>query len=771
MTEGSRATELLADRPELEAPLQDLLEIDEAHETWTFDDISLDSGTFGQLVSEGVVEKVDGEYRLAEPDAVRRALGEQPTSDDTERGSVNTPSLDEVSLSLPSVDGRAAAMLAGALTLIVVIRSYVVGSVFRPDAVVLAANDPYYYRYWVEQAFAEGMVGGLPIAEVPEGIALGEPFLVATLAWVSGLLGGVDASGAVLAVYPVVAAVLVGLGLYFLTMVVTADRRVALSAVLMLAVTPASSLRTALGFADHHAFDFVWLILTALALAVLVSSEREGPVVAVLGALGVGVGVTGQVLAWDNGPLLVVPLAAVVVGVVLLAVREGRSPVREAGPILGGLALAAGVTYAVHTTVGWHTQTVALTPAIFLGGALAIVAVGEGAYRFDLGVRVTAGVEAVAGLGSVAGVAVFLPDYWSRAIEGLGRITQRQDIAEVESLFSGDTLGFLLLFGFVLFIAVPALAWATVQLVDGTARWLVPAAYGWYFLVLAVFQVRFAGELSPFTALFAGVGFVWLAEKVDLARPLSTGREFAAWVPGRVDRSTVSLVLALFVLVAGLSVVQSAIKVEQVTTDDASYETAAAIASFADEHGWDNAEESYVLSNWGENRMYNYFVNGQSRSYGYARSVYGSFLNQSDPDAATEELVNRVRFVVIEDGADANRMSMQARLHQRFGSRGDGVAGLGQFRAMYATNDRTAFVRVPGARLSGTVGSNTTVSVATNVSIPGASFTYERWVRSGNVSVRVAYPGTYNVRVGEQLRTVAVSEAEVLNGTRVSIGE
>ena len=66
--------DLLTDRPEFEPALRDVLAVDERRDGWTFDDVPVDSGTFGELVSRGVVESDGNEYRLADPAAVRAAL-------------------------------------------------------------------------------------------------------------------------------------------------------------------------------------------------------------------------------------------------------------------------------------------------------------------------------------------------------------------------------------------------------------------------------------------------------------------------------------------------------------------------------------------------------------------------------------------------------------------------------------------------------------------------------------------------------------------------
>ncbi len=79
-------------------------------------------------------------------------------------------------------------------------------------------------------------------------------------------------------------------------------------------------------------------------------------------------------------------------------------------------------------------------------------------------------------------------------------------------------IGPLLLFGSVLALALPSLAWATRRALRAhRPAWLAASVYGWYFLALALVQLRFAGELSVFVAPFASLVFVHLAAAVDLA--------------------------------------------------------------------------------------------------------------------------------------------------------------------------------------------------------------------------------------------------------------
>ena len=765
MDEESRVANLIDDRPDLESALADVLAVDEEADTWTFDDVPVESGSFGELVSRGIVVTEEGDYRLADAEQVRASL----FGDETQTVESPRETSSRFDLSVPDIDFAGVGMLLGALVLVAIVRLFAFRAVFRGDHVVLAANDPYAYLYWVEQA----VTAGQPLAS---GFGQGEPLLVATLAGAADLLGGVGTAGFVLAVYPVAAAVVTAGLLYGIALRVTDDRRVGLASVTLLAMTPGNAFRTALGFADHHAFDYVWLVLTAAALVALAGVKHREQLRSWrpwAAACGLGIGVGFQILAWNNGPLLFAPVGIVFAGRAVLDAREGRSPLIVTAPMLAGLALGAIVAGLGHVVAGWHSTAVVLTPLLLVGVGLAVAVGGELTRYFDRRARDLAVLEAVIGVTAAVGTWAFLPDLTDRVLRGLGLIGRTDPIAEVRALFSGDTLGFLLLFGFVLVIALPVLAWATWRVVDGSTRWLVPVVYGWYFFVLSLFQVRFTGQLAYFTALFGGLGFVWLAAKVELAMlPAAFGGvDLTGWTPDWPDSSTVVGVVVLLLLVGGIGLLQSGVKVHQITTDEASYETAAWLEDYAEEQGWDSPEESYVLTQWGENRMYNYFVNGESSSYGYARSTYGDFIGARDPDAAVSMLNQRVRFVVTRS-LDADEQTMQARLHDNFGSRNGAVAGTGHFRAVYVTGggDRTAFVYVPGANVTGQVTPNATVALSTTVQIPDKAFTYERQTTansSGAFAIRVAYPGTYEVSVGENSWSVVVEEQAVMDGADV----
>jgi len=283
--------------------------------------------------------------------------------------------------------------------------------------------------------------------------------------------------------------------------------------------------------------------------------------------------------------------------------------------------------------------------------------------------------------------------------------------------------------------------------------------YGWYFFVLSTIQIRFVGELAPVLVLFAGLGFVHVAERVDLARrpaPLADGDPPDLSLP---DARTAVLVVVLFLLVSGLGMAQVPVKTSQITVPDGQYETAAFMAEYSDEHEM-AYPANYVLSPWWKNRMYNYFVNGQSRGYGYARQTYNAFLRSDGPEEWYNRLNGRVGFVVTRPFVVQSGTPMGTALHRGNGNR------LARYRLVYDNGDRKVFELVPGAIIEGTAAANASVTARTEVEVPGESFTYTRRGganETGHFGIRVAHPGEY--RVGNE--TVTVPESAVRNGSVV----
>ncbi|USZ67380.1 glycosyltransferase family 39 protein [Halorussus salilacus] len=801
MTDVREATDdLLAEKPDLESDLRDVLAVDDREDGWTFDDVPLDSGTFGELVSRDIVVKSDGEYEVADPAAVRASLNGDPTDD--EEG-LSRPSVERPSLALPSLSGllsgdvslserqTTAGALGGALLFVVLMRAYFVGHVLRPDGVLLSSNDPYAYRYWVEYLTSDayGVFDFSVLSDLPGWVANGEPLMVATLWWITDFFGGADAAGVVLAWYPVVSALVVSLFVYAIAKRLTGDDRVALASVLVLAVIPAFAYRTGLGFSDHHAFDYPWLAATAYALVRLADVDREDlrePATWAFAGL-LGVAVAGQVLAWEAGPLLVAAIGLYVAVRTVADVRAGRSSLAGNAPIAGGVALAAVLSHLAHTGFGWHSGVVAYSPALLLVGVVAVSLVGEAVHRAEMPAFVLGTTEVAGALGGLGIIQLFLPAYAAELNSRLDFLLFRTGIAENKSMFAGSLgplLGPIFELGFAWLLGVPVLVYASWRAYHGNRpSWLVVTTYAWYFLVLATLQRRFVGELAPFFAILAGWGFVALAARIDVTAPpvfdsRETGRSGGTPSAERPSlripsKATLVTLAVLFLFVASAGAMQTTVRHEQVKIDGQKYEAAQWMGEYADQQEWEYPEDR-VLSKWGRNRVYNYYVNGEARSYGFADRNYESFLSSANPEEKYDELHDDVGFIVTKDldlVRPAPEESMHARLHFRYGSEGEGVDGVGNYRAVYASEDGSVkvFTLVPGANVTGTASAGETVTVEKTVDIEGAQFEYERSVEAdsdGEFAVTVPYPGEY--AVGDE--TVTVSESEVHEGGNVSVG-
>ncbi|MFC6723319.1 STT3 domain-containing protein [Halobium palmae] len=771
MTDERTAIEdFLVDRPKYESVLRRLVERDRT-EPWTFDDTSLDSGEFGELVSREFVEKTDKGYRFTDRNAIRRALEDDTTQPRIRSRSVDTSVLSD--FSRPSIDRRAAVALVGTLVLLVLFRVLSLPSVFRGNDVVLTANDPYYYRYLVDRTI-HGVGGGF----IPETARVGEPLLVATLSVVSLLLGGSNSTaGWVLAWYPVVAAIVTGVLVYLLALRLTSDRRIGLASVAMLAIIPVHAYRTSLGFADHHAFDYVWLALTATALVYALTREVDNYRTGIFATVALGIGIAAQLLSWDAGALLVLPVGGTVALAVASIVQAEASPLSALWPVVAGTGLGTALTFLVHLGLGWQSTTMASVSAALFGATFLCVAVGELTSRRGLDSRTTLGLEAGSLLGLAGLYFVVVPSSGFRFDSGVDRLFGTAGVVEAGSMFSSDLgtiIGPLFLFGLVFVLGLPYLLWATWRSYRTHApEWAVQAVYGWYLLMLSIVQIRFAGELSAFMAVFAGVGFVHLASKLDVTtvptvlqsksdrvRSADGGERTGLPMPERREALTT---LGLGALVGSLSFVQTPVKMTQLTISDDQYRAAKAMQEYADNRGWEYPQ-NYVFSDWGHNRMYNWFVNGHSRSYAYAQEHYGAFLQSTSSEHWYRRLRDRAGFVVIEGptGSDGKQLvsgTLQSRLQHQWGS------GTSHFKAIWASEDngRIAYTLVPGATVTGRGDPDSTVELSTDVNVSGHQFTYTQTTKTGEngwYAADVAYPGQYTGSGS----TERVSEKRVLQG-------
>ncbi|QLD90773.1 hypothetical protein HWV07_17670 [Natronomonas salina] len=757
--------ELLDERPDLERALEEVRAVDANQETWTFNDVDVDSGAFGELVGEGVVESVGDEYRVADPSAVDRALEGDVTDQSTER--------DGIDLSLPTVDRNAALALVALLVLTIVFRASTYGSVFR-DRVVYSGNDPYFYVYLVEQSLANGW----SLGELPRQMLTGEPLTFVVMLLASEFAGGLGSHRAILAWLPVIAAVATALALYGLARAVSHDRRIALASVLVLATLPIHVLRTSLGFVDHHAFDYFWIVLAAWGLVGTMGLDSLGVDHRTIRSIGLlAAGVAGGVLAWWAGSLLLFPIAIAVVVAGTLAVRDDTAFVAPGIATGLGVGLGAAIVVLAHVAFGWHEPVIVGVPVAVAIGVVGVVAATYAWRRAELPAWAfpTTGVGGIAIV--AAGVYFLAPDAWARVSSQVSRLFSDEEIVEMHSLFGATTMGWLVLFGLLLLVVIPAMLWGAYRAYRGDRRWLVASSYAWFMLFLAAVQSRYAGEFAPFAALFGGFAILVFAERVDAAGlpvPLGGVHESIS-LP---DRDVAMRLGFVVLLVCGLSAILAPISANNVAIPEEQYETAAFIEGHATETGTEYPQ-SYVFSPWSWNRMYNYHVNGEAQSYAYAQQFYRPFTQLQSPEQAYQ-MIQRGRsdgaYLVTEPvpgDPDIPEASMQSRLHDRYGSRGSGVEGLGHYRALYASpsGDYKAFRVVDGATIQGNATAGEPVLLRTDVDISGDSFTYERQTtagENGRFNVTVPYPGEYELE-GAGAETVTIDESAVQNGGNISL--
>jgi dolichyl-diphosphooligosaccharide--protein glycosyltransferase len=503
-----------------------------------------------------------------------------------------------------------------------------------------------------------------------------------------------------------------------------------------------------------------------------------------------GFGVAGQVLAWAAGPLLLVPLAVGVAAFAPFAVVHDR--VDSFGPIVAGLALGALVALLAHVGLGWHSFVVAVVPGLLALGALGVALVAFVAGRRSLSPLGLVAVELVIGCVVALGLFTRFPDLVAELERGVAFLVRSSPIGEMQSVTDqwGVVFGPLIMLGFTPFLAVPAMLWSVW---DGLTRrtdygWLLLGGYAFTFFGLSFVQRRFTGELAPFVAVFAALGFVVLVSKLDLAygprflrtrhdatteRPAGRTRDDDLAIPGRRRFVMLGGFAAVF---AGFPSVFSGAIYSRLTIDPRKHAAAQWMGEYADDRGWE-FPRSYVFSEWGVNRMFNYFANGHSESYWYAQRNYEDFLFSSEPRAWYEELRGRAGFVVTT-GPESQFVTsrMKDRLHDGLGSRANDVRGLAHYRAVYSGADGyvKVFTVVPGATIAGTVDDerDDPVTVRTEVALhgEGETFTYERVAAPDDQSrfaVTVPHPGTY--RVGG--RRVTVTERAVADGETVAVDD
>jgi dolichyl-diphosphooligosaccharide--protein glycosyltransferase len=763
-----------------ESAIQASLDVDDATETWSFDDIAVDSGTFGELVARGIVEEHDGDYRLSNPDNVRAVLAdEEPTtvSSDTSPTSLELPDFDR--------DYRALAGLFVSLAIVGGARMTGIERAFQNGYAISPSNDPYYFRYWLDRLLTESS-GITDFAILNNGVFTGNrPFTHATNWFLAELLGGGEWAATTVAMWlPVLAAVILGAILYKLSLLLTRDPRVGIATVLMFAVTPGNVTYTSLGFFDHSYNQYLWLGGTLLTMGWLAIDLRRRVtkgldrrsvsarlsnwktwLVVGCGGLSIAFGTH----AWGGSPLLLIPLAVYIGLRVPLEVRAGHYPVRTLGPTVSAVALGGIVSFALHTALGWHSTFVALTPLLVAGGSIVVTALGELWQRQSLQTRWLFPMEiGITAVGSYLFIFHILDDP-NRVISRAGDLLFRSGAVETESLFADGLISKSLLeLGIPFFIAIGVIGWVAVRLWQAyEPGWLLIGTYTLILIATTGIQVRFAGQLAIPVSILAGFGIIYGLATIGLIRKpfimntvenetTTTSRE-----EDSLERKPSIIVpdQRRILYLAGVGIVLFSVSLISLTgtVGFLSYEATQVDAMTAiDTHSEQvNREypENYVLSPWGRNRMYNYFVNGEGESYGYARRNYDSFTVASDLDGWYERFRGRVGYVVMSN-LNTVRKSSNPPAH---------------YQLLYTNSEGSlaAYAVVPGAQIVGESVPGNQVVLNTSVPVNGRSLTREWTVTAGEdgrYNITVPYSGRYRV----EGQTVTVPSAAVMNGTRVT---
>lgn len=852
----------LADYPETEDPLEALVEHDARGEPWTFDEIDLNSGQFGELVSRDLATSVEDGYRLVNPDAIRTVLDTIPddrsettatadaastaSCEDATNATVATSDTSETAsrsladwvggFGLAAVDRWTVLGLIGTLLAVAAARLVAAPDVLRDGFVVSPANDTYFFRYWQERlvARADGLLDFALFADMG-GAASTRPLSHAINWWVTVLVGGVDAAPAVAAWLPVAAAVALGYVVYRITRLLTGDARVALAAVLFYGLAPVNVVYTSVGFLDHQSHQYLWLGLlvlglTALAADVARRAREMDPEAAAAAhardprswaiAGGVAVAVAASAHLWGGSPLTFIPVAAVVGFRAALDVRHDGAPALGAAPTIAGLALGALLALGAHLRLGWHESIAAVTPVLVAGGAVVVVVVAEGWQRTDLPAAGLVAVEALVAIAGIVAYRVARPADVARFRARADALFLREGATETVSLFSPDfavVFGPLLQLGLGFYLAIGVLVAATWAIAKRyEPGWLVLVCFAWYYILLATIQVRFAGQLAIVIAPFAGIGLLYLLAAIDIARPVallgradarasdgidgtdgdgidgihrgslldrvggddsdgvSSGRSgassgspgvIAPRVPdGRQVRGYLVAAVA-FVLLFNLVLVPPL--VGQTTHDRAQFDAAMTIDAHAESVDREYPQ-NFVLSRWGDNRMYNYFVSGESQNYGYAQGNHESFVTAGNPDGWYDRFQGRVGYVVLTERSGAlPANSTYARLYEGYGVGVNDTTATGHYQLLAADGGVRTFAVVPGAtlRVAGQNGEHVTASTSVSIREETAQYTRQAAVSEGVAVVRVAHPGEYTV--GNH--TVAVSEEAVMTGAQVDV--
>lgn len=782
---------LIAERPDLAEALEEIIAVDQSTEVWEFDDVAIDPGRFGEIVSRDIVVKAGDGYRLNDPDAVRAVLAGEPTNPDEATLDFALPTDWR-----PSVDPRTTVALAAVLALLAAMRTLQLPTLYRDEHRLSPANDPYFYRTMVDRLLAQSsdpfsleLVTNMPARAVSR-----RPFSHAMNWWVAALLGGDQTAATLVALWlPVVASIGLGIVIYFTAKTASGDVRVGIAAVFFLALVPVHAVYTQLGFLEHRLHQYFWLGVTLLAVTWLASdvkrlSHMHKPASAVrqhlrkprtwIAALAIGPALAFSMHAWGGSIMMMVPLALYAGGRALIDVREGITTTLANLPLLIGTAFGVAIAAFLHFRWEWHDSLLAYWPPLILVGMVLVFVIADLFRRIGVSSLVLGISEVIVG---IAGIAIFttqFPDEWDYLQDRADTLFTRDTATETMSLFTDawtpiTQIGLDFVLALFVLAFVVWMVWRQYE-----PAWLLLCTYALVWLVFASFQIRFAAQMSIIMAVFGGLGFVYLlgwiglarrpelfAETKDVPRPDTESDPRISSMQLPSEPAAIGWIALILLLFTGMSLMFIPLLGADTMYDDDQYDSLLAIES----HNESVAEydhEYFVLSNWGDNRMYNYLLHGDGDSYGYASSNYQPFIESDHPDDHYDEIASQVGYVVIDDLETTDLPNnTYTTLHGDIND--TTLPDSGHFQALHLGDTASAYATVPGATIT-VNGTNESITTTTAITLDDTDYTYERTLTESSnttTATTVAYPGDYDLFD----QTVSITQEDVINGSTIEL--
>lgn len=423
--------------------------------------------------------------------------------------------------------------------------------VFSTEGTIFPGNDPWYHVRRIEFLVANFPVplSFDPFAAPNGAISLAAPLFDYVVAILSLICGLGSPSTTTIEVVAALAPPLLGAAcvpVVFLLARLVHSEMLALVTAATLAVHPGEFLlRTALGFADHHALETL-LALCVVYLAVL-ALRRGGT----RWALGGGFCLGAYLMAWGGGAMLVLMMALGVAAEAAAAWLGDRSARRVALAAALWAVGAASVVLPLYSIA--HRPSFDLTALAGLALLAAIIAAADrlrrrGAWVPVMTTALTAAVGVVLMSLSPTGAAAL-----NAAIMRFGGSAVSMNVNESRSLLvalSGETLQSVLLrFGPSFYAALLGMGlFAADWRRHRPGAWLL-WTWGLGCLVASLAQVRFAYYLGPPLAVFASFAYL---------PALRLERSPRRWLPSTGGDSPRTVVRPIgLALVAALIVVHS----------------------------------------------------------------------------------------------------------------------------------------------------------------------------------------------------------------------